>query len=442
MDTPSYRVIAMQNYGPSGSLFMQSLLDGHPRILAIPAVFMLDFYYFWRRYGHLPSPVLVDRFVQLHDDWFHPNRYAASLGLTQMGDSMDEWVGVSLDTFRHELMQCLKQSKLIKRRDFMLAVYQAYALTCGRSVEFADYILYPAHSQHVENIRQLMEDFPETYFLHMIRDPIQSVGSEIKHILHERLPVNATECALSQVLNDYCKHWSHVGRIAHGDRPYAPELACVSRGIRLEDLHKRPRDVMEAVCHWLRLPWDECLLKSTFNGKLWWSRPESLRVSGFSTAIVAQRHDQHLWDFDKFRLTCVAWRKLDRWQYPVLTGAKSIVWQLLMPLLLWCPLKAELKYLPRRLRDTIVEFPHRVVRFISSRPIAGKDVKDRWPWISAALQRSCWLISAVIVVLSPVYVIRDYVAIRFWLFRAWLLNLLPGSPEVELLPIPKSSQPA
>lgn len=37
-----YLVVAIQNYGSSGTLFIQSLLDNHPQILSIPALFYPD----------------------------------------------------------------------------------------------------------------------------------------------------------------------------------------------------------------------------------------------------------------------------------------------------------------------------------------------------------------------------------------------------------------
>ena len=41
------KVLAIQNFGSSGSKFVHSLFDNHPEILAIPSLYMSSFYTFW-----------------------------------------------------------------------------------------------------------------------------------------------------------------------------------------------------------------------------------------------------------------------------------------------------------------------------------------------------------------------------------------------------------
>ena len=56
-------VLAIQNYGPSGSLFLQSLVDDHPNILSIPALYMLNYYSFWDGQKYKDVSSLIGAFI-------------------------------------------------------------------------------------------------------------------------------------------------------------------------------------------------------------------------------------------------------------------------------------------------------------------------------------------------------------------------------------------
>ena len=47
LNDSDFSVVGVQNCGPSGSLFFQSLLDSHPDILSIPGLYITGYYYFW-----------------------------------------------------------------------------------------------------------------------------------------------------------------------------------------------------------------------------------------------------------------------------------------------------------------------------------------------------------------------------------------------------------
>lgn len=94
MPAPRLRVLGIQNYGPSGSTLVHSLLDGHPEVLSLPGLYPIGFYTRWRTlFGgarRRPTRSLV---VECLMTWLQPlcdrSQLEAAWGLTELGDGRD-----------------------------------------------------------------------------------------------------------------------------------------------------------------------------------------------------------------------------------------------------------------------------------------------------------------------------------------------------------------
>ena len=54
------RVIAVQNYGSSGSIFLHSLLDSHPQTLVLPGSYGIQYYVSWGIHMRRSAPLGID----------------------------------------------------------------------------------------------------------------------------------------------------------------------------------------------------------------------------------------------------------------------------------------------------------------------------------------------------------------------------------------------
>ncbi len=308
-------ILAVQNYGTSGTLFLQSLLDSHPHVLATPALHSQQFHFFWKGHATPSEEKLIDAFCEWHAHWFEPAKVHRQLGLHQMGAAMDEILVIDRDEFTRRLRDRLARVRL-DRRAFLLATHRAYADVRGVEPRRPTVLVFPIHGAPRWVASQLFEDFADALrILHVVREPTQNLGSVFKHVRAGEgwRHLDAAECAIAQVLLDFTVHAGAYP--VYGSRPYLPELAAASRALRLEDLHRAPRPALEALCAWLGIPWSDSLLQSTFDGKLWWNRPESKRVSGFSSAIVGNRHDDLFSPLDRARLDSLTRRQRRAWGY-------------------------------------------------------------------------------------------------------------------------------
>lgn len=333
------RVVAILFYGRSGSVFLGSLLDGHPQIVATPGCYLNGFYEFWDQFGKLPAYELINAFADYYAVLFDAKNECKSpvcgadagtdLGFTEMGPERNQCLGVNRDRFRVCMSECLSSCSVVSRRLFLQVVHVAYQEALGRTVQDpTPLIVFPLHTPSLERMGKLVEDFPDTCFLHVVRNPVQTLGSHLA-------------CYMKSGLLDTAQaEWIFRG-ILQGGVSVLPGIRERSRAVRLEDLHNKPKETMEKVCAWLGLEWSDCLLESTFDGKQWWNVKNSPQISGFSQVTLAKKHDNLITPLDRFRLLCLLRDKYRVWQYgpPAWTSSRFIR-GLNCLLLLW-PFRAE-----------------------------------------------------------------------------------------------------
>ena len=334
------RIVAIMVAGRAGSGLMYSLLDSHPSILSTPDVLMMGYYQFWLEHGHLPAEELVESFIDYYAVMFDArkpskcDRTGSQVGLfcgfDSLGEKRDQVLTADVKIFSKTIFHYLPTGKAVTRRTFFLALHVAYADAIGHSVDNDPIIAFGLHINHALSVKMFIEDFPAAQFLHMVREPIQTVGSGFKNYwqLGTRKPGLFYGCILGRFLSGY---------------PVWEGFHAQSCAVRLEDLHRRPREVMLALCGWLGIPWSTVLLKSTVNGLKWWNDKSTMQVSGFSEAILSQKFTSYLSRFDKFRLKILFHYRFSSWGYfrnDAWLARRRIVKILCVPLLA-LPFKAE-----------------------------------------------------------------------------------------------------
>lgn len=330
------RVVCVMTQLRAGSGLMSSLLDDHPNLLSMPDDIIMGFYGFWDTHGHRPASELVSSFLDyyavLFDAWSLckctrvPPQIGDLLNWTSLGPERDETLHVDQEIFRRVMAELIGTDKPVSRRLFFQACHVAYAEALGRRVTNPQ-IVFGLHVAHPHLVEKFFEDFPNGQFLQMIRDPISDLGSQFRRYgMSGYLSPGTAANLVSRILGP---PWVPGGRFSQW------------RGVRLEDLHRNPRETMESVCEWLQFPWDDTLLKSTVNGKQWWNEKDRPQVTGPNEAIVTQSHRDYITAFDRFRLKVLSAKRCRADGYEVRSRYKWLVTRLLVLPLLMIPLKIE-----------------------------------------------------------------------------------------------------
>ncbi|HJO89239.1 MAG TPA: sulfotransferase [Alphaproteobacteria bacterium] len=312
-------IVAIFTSGRSGTTLMASLLDSHPYIASTPDQILMGFYVFWEDFGDLESEALTEAFIVQFETLFngvvHCKNPKSSQcggeedGFTTMGENRDQTLSADVDVFRASMKAMLAPGRTVTRRLFTQALHVAYADARGHRLEKGAIILLGLHGPSRYAATALSEDFENPCFLHMVRDPVQTLGSHFRHKYGRHKHGGAGG------LNPRTPTMVVRNRYTSG-RPGLENLKFQSRAVRLEDLHRAPKRTMSAVCGWLGIPWDETLLESTFNGLKFWNDATSAhQVSGFSQEIIAQKHETYISRFDRFRYTIMFARRFQAFDY-------------------------------------------------------------------------------------------------------------------------------
>lgn len=324
-------------YLRGGSGLMSSLLDSHPNIISTPDCILTGFYQFWEVYGHQTAEELVPTFIDYYAVIFDARepskcpRAGGDVGVysnfTRLGPGQDECMMVDREVFGEIMLNIIGGQTPVPRKLFFQALHVAYSKAIGQDVT-DPIIAYGLHTSKPECIGPFLEDFPQAKFLQMVRDPISSVGSLYRSRSTNKTPSLTMGASII------------TGAMYHGI-PAPIENADNWRGVRLEDVHRKPRETMGKLCQWLGIRWDDALLNSTINGKQWWNEKNTLPISGFSSSIAAQRFEDFIPAFDRFRIGMLVGFKSRVWGYNQSWWRKSRLAQLLaMPLIL-LPFKLE-----------------------------------------------------------------------------------------------------
>jgi hypothetical protein len=307
------RIVSIMTSSRTGSSLMSSLLDSHPCILSFPDDLIMDYYKFWLEHGHLPIEELVKTFIDYYAVLFDARKTSKCkrtgsaigevLNFHKLGEKRDRVMTADVETFKKSIFHHLSTEEMVTRRSFFQALHIAYADATGHRVNNNTIIAFGLHGNKSMHVRMLIEDFPDTYFIHMVREPVQTVGSQFRHYWED---LGRRDIALARLVI--------VARFLSGS-PVREDYFKRSRAVRLEDLCEKPKKVMLAVCGWLGIPWSDSLLKTTVNGLTLWTGKGTMQVSGFNKAVLTQKHISYLSRFDKFRLKILFHYSFSTWGY-------------------------------------------------------------------------------------------------------------------------------
>lgn len=390
-------VIAIKCYGRSGTIFLQSLLDDHPNTITTPGGYFTTLYEFYEQHQTLDANALIDKFINAYAVLFDARKQFGCWGFDShadimrfafMGPNQDQILMLDQQTFTDSLRAILLGQQ-VTRKFFFQAVHAAYHRTRKPDVRLTSdmHIVFQQH-EFVPNeySSKLMEDFPETRYLLMVREPISTLGSMYRHA-----PAAP----------------SLEGGLTGGTAPL--EWQSKSAAIRLEDLHKHPEDVMKSVCRWLELPWNDSLLKSTFQGLEWWGDTSSARKNGFVESLPIRCSAFSA--IDEFRLRVLLWPKFKAWNYQCPDWHACLAGRLAVLALLVVPFSMETNNWAAIRNNRLQYWQNR----------AGSS------GLSGCAKYVLWL--------TWVGVFLRFLQTRGLLIRHWLLLYRPQGQEIRLLPV-------
>jgi hypothetical protein len=308
------RAAAICHCGRSGSFLLASYLDDHPDVVTLPHGHGEYLYPFFLEYEALSLwekliayPAYSAAKAGTFGDFFLKNNPNGDFAI----DAPEYFAAVQalFATYGDRPMEWLHA-----RARFLQFIHVAFSIAVGKPrANSRPLIIYSQHWMNDELARRFVEDFPEGRFIHTIRDPITSVDSWFNWKLDKAKmdnagnlrtrPIGYSDAAVATLLDLFA--W---------DRPHrGMELRTCA--IRFEDMHLAPEAMMRRLAEWLDIPFDPCLLKSTWNGNPYIVNIRGVPCCGANPAN-AQRRSKNLAKIDRLMLFALLSDNFAAWNYP------------------------------------------------------------------------------------------------------------------------------
>ncbi len=304
------RLVLLRPIGRSGSLFLQSLIDGHPAISTTPGVILKGFFGKTQWEGLRPifseanwRDVLIERFVKIFAPLFDAEsptpipgnpmgesiRVGKAMGLTTLGPQRDQVLKIDLESFKSRLFSHLKEAEKVSAPRFFELVHETWDECLGWKGS-KPVIFFHIHNPDPMEMARCLAGFEDVRLLAIVREPLQSIESWMRECLakgdtSEALLYNYVE-AVARCNELLCA----TSNVAHSLYP--------SGSVRLEDIKRQPEKTLPMLSRWMGVDDHPCLRQPTFAG-LEYDAPSSTPVKGFETSNLDRKPGALFSEYDQ-----------------------------------------------------------------------------------------------------------------------------------------------
>ena len=314
----SARITALLPFGRSGSLFLHSLLDGHPEIATLPGVYFKGWFGINRWQHFAPDTTrsdwrerLISRVIQKHQPLFNAKNkqnvpgkplgnavwLAKDLGFMEMGTDRLQTFVVDQDAFTETLLRLLKEYQTIDTRSCFELIHTAFEIAVRKKTDTSNHlkhnIFYHIHNPDSFELTHFSYHYPKASFLHLMRNPVQSMESWMLIDLKDNKDFQTRSDNVLFESSYMLGCWSRmiekaVSMFVHISLPDSYRL--FSRGVRLEDIKRDTKKTMPQLAAWMGVSDHPALYESTFCGLKYWgpSSKANGKITGFDTKAIDQ----------------------------------------------------------------------------------------------------------------------------------------------------------
>ena len=300
-------MVALTGFGRAGSLFLHSLIDGHPNVATLPGYFFKGWFGegAWKifapniqnqQWRELLANTICDHFEPQfnanskknvigkpndHTDWLADN-----LGFTKMGPDHSETLQLDRELFKNHLIQLLQPYEHMNQKICLTLIHKAFDLAYRDNTQtsgpHSKPIFYHIHNPNTFERAHFLYHYPNAKILTIMRHPIQ--------MLESWMTIDTIRLNASPEEQDMWAKTSNAGGkiislILHLHNPLS--AMAEARGVKLEDIKRDPKKTLPAIANWIGVEDHPSLYKSEFLNRQY-SRPSASfdNITGFDTRSI------------------------------------------------------------------------------------------------------------------------------------------------------------
>ena len=268
------KIVALVHFGRSGTGLLHSLIDGQPEVSTLPSIYLSEYFDYstWEKITEGGGREMADRLMAIYDVLFDASsgvsiatnskkliyNIGQKEGMANVGEQRDEVLRVDRTLFRTELNSLMTFYDELDAFLFFKLAHAAYDSAIN-DMKQKSIIFYHIHNPDTYAQLNFLRSAPDTKWLMIVREPIQSCESWVHEAFREM------------------NHPGIANKIIHMlyevDNPVFQSGKSV--GLRLEDLKAFPKKTIPTLCAWLGIKEEDSLYEMTAQGKKWWGNPSS-----------------------------------------------------------------------------------------------------------------------------------------------------------------------
>jgi len=314
-DLQEPQMVTLFGSGRAGTKFLQSYLDDHENILMIPGYPLMYLYPHFNDWckkfsEELSWDLIIDLFCEKHASVLDSRKVLGLSGLERLGPGQNEHIEINEQMFR-DFLKTMLDGLPICRRTFLLAVHYAYGLCKQWDLASKNILFYHIHAP--QSLPELVNDFPNLKLIYMVRDPRASIHSGVRAVdISDQAKLNPTDSMRLMGRNFWilCRHQFDA---RHRLSSYLDQTQAAI--VKLESFENVDH-TMEHLADWLGIDCTQNILKSTFDGKLWWGDYGSTTAAnGFNANVLSGKWKKSITKFDLFVIEGIEFDFFERYKY-------------------------------------------------------------------------------------------------------------------------------
>lgn len=324
-------LVALVTTGRTGSDFLQSLLDSHAQVLTFNGHFAVYSEFFTKALTFtVPDAKAADAADEFIGAYLYKlvSRYDIQEAKDRLGENSDQSIAIDTVDFKRHVVG-LMNGHALTTRNFLLAVYGAYATCLGQDILQARIVFHHPHLEH--ELLLFLRDFPQCRLVFSSRDPRANFCSHVEHFRRY------------YKTHDNQQHVYNCLKMALEDSELARRLGLDYTATRLEDLPRE--DIMRSIADWLGIDYADSLLRSTWAGLDWHGdriSEKTFAATGWSATRTENGWRKRLGALDRYVLNYLMNDRLAKYGYPVRSA--SILDGVAVAVLLLLPMKYERRF--------------------------------------------------------------------------------------------------
>ena len=317
-----------------GTKLYHSYLDGHPEIYHIPCYPLIYLYPHWDTWKEKYADqwnwlTIIDLLCKHHASLLDSRRILGMNGLDALGPNRDEHIEIDEKLFRSYLLDLL-EGEPVDRKTFLFAVHYAYALARGEDIEKKKVFFWHHHEPLM--LEEFVKDVPEAIVIGAIRDARPKVYRNLDSVTkQDEIKLRATDQMIrkSKIFNFAIEQVLLIRYLDLQDK------LCLNKILffRHEDLALDLEGLMKGTCDLLNITFQDSMMETTFDGKLWWGHSiySMPQTTGTYMRVVSREWQKEISKVELFAIEGATFSFCKKYGYdPILYTSDSFLNKVLL----------------------------------------------------------------------------------------------------------------